>query len=64
MHWEKNVAFGEDSSKIKKGNAPGNYSIIRNISLNILNINGFKSIKTAIRKLANNVEKIWDLVNV
>jgi len=63
MHWVKDVVLGEDASKIKKGNAPGNYSMIRSVVCNILNFNGFKSIKSAIRGLANNIKKIWELVN-
>ena len=29
LHWVKDVTFGEDSSKIKNGNAPENMSIMR-----------------------------------
>lgn len=63
MHWVKDMVLGEDRSKIKKGNAPGNYSIIKNIVNNLFKLNGFKSVTEAIRKFANKIEKIWELVN-
>ncbi len=36
MHWVLNMSFGEDQSRIRKGNAPENMAIIRHFALNLL----------------------------
>lgn len=36
LHWVLDIAFREDDSRIRSGNAPGNLSILRNIALNLL----------------------------
>jgi predicted transposase YbfD/YdcC len=36
LHWVLDVAFHEDSSKVRKDNAPENLAIIRHIALNLL----------------------------
>jgi len=36
MHYVKDVTFREDASLIRTGNAPTNFSIIRNITMNVL----------------------------
>ena len=38
LHWVLDVCFGEDQSRIRKGNAPRNISIIRKTALNLLQI--------------------------
>ena len=37
LHWILDVQFNEDSSRIRKDNAPQNLAIIRHIALNLLN---------------------------
>jgi hypothetical protein len=63
LHWVKDVVMKEDSSKIKKGAAPENFSIMRNIVCNIFRINGFDSIKYAIELNANNFKNIFELIS-
>jgi len=36
LHWVLDVAFREDDSRIRKGNAPENFAIMRHIALNLL----------------------------
>lgn len=36
LHWTLDVAFGEDASRKRKGNAPQNFSILNKIALNLL----------------------------
>ncbi len=36
LHWVLDVSFGEDQSRIRKGNAPQNIAIIRHIALNMI----------------------------
>ncbi len=36
LHWTLDIAFQEDDSRIRKGNAPENFAILRHICLNLL----------------------------
>ncbi len=36
LHWVLDVAFHEDSSRIKKENAPGNFGLLRRLALCLL----------------------------
>jgi len=38
LHWVLDVSFGDDQSRIRKGNAPRNRAIIKKTVLNLLNI--------------------------
>jgi predicted transposase YbfD/YdcC len=62
LHWVKDVVFKEDSSTIRMGNAPANFSIIRAIALNIFRQNGHVSITIAQRFLSHNIDKLLRLV--
>lgn len=58
----KDVVFGEDRSMIPQGNAPANRSIILAITLNVLRRNGYSSITSAQRFIANDIDKVFSLV--
>ncbi len=62
LHYVKDVTFKEDDSKIKKGNAAENFSLIRNIAINIFRINGQKNMKQATRLVANDIKKLKKLL--
>jgi len=36
LHWVLDMSFGEDQSRIRKGNAPTNVAIIRHAALNMI----------------------------
>jgi predicted transposase YbfD/YdcC len=36
LHWGLDIAFREDDSRIRKGHAPENFSMLRHIALNLL----------------------------
>jgi predicted transposase YbfD/YdcC len=38
LHWSLDVSFNEDQCRVRKNNAPENFSIIRHIALNIVSI--------------------------
>lgn len=38
LHWVLDMAFGDDQSRIRKGNAPSNMAIVKKTVLNLLNI--------------------------
>ena len=36
LHWVLDIAFREDESRIRKGNGPQNFAVLRHIALNLL----------------------------
>lgn len=61
LHWPKDVVMGEDAYRLEEGQALVNWSAMRTIVINILQLNGFRSVKTALTKLANRVQLIFSL---
>lgn len=61
FHYIKDVIFGEDRSKVKTKNAPCNYSIIRNLVINIFRKNNLHSIQATVERCANNVPFMMSL---
>jgi hypothetical protein len=62
LHWVKDVVLQEDSSRIRLGNAPANFSIIRSLAIAILRYNGYASITRAVRMIGHNLEQIFLLL--
>ena len=62
MHYVKDVTFGEDASLVRSGNAPTNFSIIRNIAINVLRRKGYDSFPQAIRMIGGNVGEIFGML--
>ena len=62
MHYIKDVTFGEDASLIRTKNAPTNFSIIRNIAMNVLRRENYISFPQAIRMLGGKIEKLCYLL--
>ncbi|MBE0515762.1 ISAs1 family transposase [Sulfurimonas sp.] len=62
MHYVKDVTFGEDASLIRSGNAPTNFSIIRNIAINVLRRQNYLNFPQAIRMLGGNIKKLCCLL--
>lgn len=62
LHYVKDVTFKEDDSKIKSGNAPENFSLIRNIVINIFRNNGWTGMKQAIRLHSNDISELKKLI--
>ena len=62
FHYIKDKTFLEDAWKVKTKNAPANYSIIRNLSINIFRHRGYDCIQEVIEKCANNVEFMMSLL--
>jgi predicted transposase YbfD/YdcC len=36
LHWVLDVTFHEDESRVRKGNAPENFAVLRHIALNMI----------------------------
>ena len=62
MHYVKDVTFGEDASLIRTGNAPTNFSIIRNIAMNVLRREKYINFPQAIRMIGGNIKKLCYLL--
>jgi predicted transposase YbfD/YdcC len=62
MHYVKDVVFGEDASKVKKGFAPENMSLVRNFVLNLFRKHGINEIKATTERCANNVVFMKELM--
>jgi len=62
LHYVKDVTLKEDESKIKKGNAPEILSLIRNLIINLVRINGDNRIKKFMRNYAGNIALIASIL--
>ena len=62
LHWVKDVIFGEDAAPFSNSNAATNWSIIRNIAINIARMSGYDSLTKAERFLAHDIDKLFSLL--
>jgi predicted transposase YbfD/YdcC len=62
LHWVKDVIFGEDAAPFSNYNAATNWSIIRNIAINIARMSGYDSLTKAERFLAHDIDKLFLLL--
>lgn len=58
----KDVIFGEDAASLSNYNAVTNWSIIRNIAINIARMSGYDSRTIAERFLAHDIDKLFSLL--
>ena len=62
MHYVKDVTFGEDASLIRTKNAPTNFSIVRNITMNVLKREKYINFPQAIRMIGGNIKRLCYLL--
>lgn len=62
FHYLKDKIFLEDDWKVRTKNAPANYSLIRNLAINIFRHHGYDCIQAAMEKCANNVPFMMSLL--
>ncbi|WP_009630084.1 ISAs1 family transposase [Synechocystis sp. PCC 7509] len=62
LHWVKDVIFGEDNAPLSNYNAATNWSIIRNIAINLARFSGYDSLTKAERFLAHDIDKLFLLL--
>ncbi len=62
LHWVKDVIFGEDAAPFHNYNAATNWSIIRNIAINLARKGGYSSLTKAERFLAHDIDKLFLLL--
>jgi len=61
FHYTKDVTFKEDAWKVKLKNAPANYSLIRNLALNVFRKNNLNNIQETLERCTNNVSFMMSL---
>lgn len=59
LHWPKDVVLNEDETYGRDPNALLIASLFRSMTINVLRLNGFNSVSSALRELANQVEQIF-----
>ena len=62
LHWQKDVAFGEDDCPIRNETAAANMSLIRSLVMNIIGKEYKGKFKKAQRFLANKIMRIRSLI--
>ena len=62
LHWVKDLIFGEDAAPFRNSNAATNWSIIRNIAINLVRKGGYDSLTKAERFLAHDIDKLFLLL--
>lgn len=62
LHYVKDVTFGEDASLIRTGKAPANFSIIRNIAINLFRRMNCVSFPQAIRLFGGDIQTLGKLL--
>jgi predicted transposase YbfD/YdcC len=56
LHWQLDVTFGEDQSRLRKGNADANFSLLRRASLSLLKNNKSRKVGVKNKRLC----AAWD----
>jgi len=62
LHWVRDVAFGEDASRIRTGQAPQIMTILRNVAIGLLGLLAYDSPTEGLRHFAWNPAEAVDLV--
>ena len=62
LHWIKDVVLGEDAAPLSNHNAATNWSIIRNIAINLARQGCYDSLTKAERFLAHDIDKLFLLL--
>ena len=58
MHYVKDVTFGEDASLIRTKHAPTNFSIMRNIAMNVLRREKYINFSQDIGIIDGNIKRL------
>jgi predicted transposase YbfD/YdcC len=59
LHWVKDVVLKEDSAPFYNYNAATNWSLMRNITLNLVRHNGYSSLTQAFRFISHDLDTIF-----
>lgn len=62
LHWVKDVTLNEDNCIHRGGNAPSNFAMVRQFLVSIVRISGAKTIPQGLRLMANQIDKLSELL--
>ncbi len=62
LHWIKDVIFSEDNAPLSNYSVATNWSIIRNVAINLARRGGYDSLTKAQRFLAHDIDKLFLLL--
>lgn len=62
LHWTKDVVLEEDTCGLTKTASAVNMAVIRNISFNLLVMDGYRSISEGISAMGENISCLWTLI--
>lgn len=63
LHWVLDVCFGDDQSRIRKGNAPQNMAIIKKTALNLLQLVKKTMPRISLKRMRKLAGWEWDFLN-
>jgi len=64
VHWTRDVVWGEDQCRIRKGHAPHVFSAIRNAALNFTRSLGRHKLTAALRENALRVDRLLSKLGI
>jgi hypothetical protein len=59
VHWVLNIAFREDDSRVRLGQAPENFAVLRHIALNLLRQDSTAQVGTHTQRLKAGWDKAY-----
>lgn len=62
LHYIKDKTFQEDQRRIRSKSAPENLSLLTNMVINIFRKHNFSNIAQAIRLVAHDVPRLWQMI--
>lgn len=62
LHYIKDKTFQEDKRRIRSQSAPENLSLLTNMVINIFRKHNFENIAQAIRLVAHDIPKLWQMI--
>jgi len=64
LHYVKDVIMNEDKSRIRNVSGASNFSMFRNMAINIVRQIGFDSVKNATIFFASNIQKLFNIIRI
>lgn len=62
LHWTKDVVLEEDTCGLVKTASAVNMAVVRNISFNLLVMDGYQSLSEGISAMGENISRLWTLM--
>lgn len=63
LHWTKDVVLNEDDCGLVVSQSATNMALIRNMSMNLLVMAGYRSLSEGLDAMGANIAKLWDMIS-